>query len=320
MSWLVISASAVGTSHNTTGAPCQDSCGGGVETPQIRNPEPLLWLFVADGAGSAPMGGEGADYAIGEAIRFVTEKLARKEFGLGDSFACDLIREVRRVLHVEAEKQSRPVRDYACTFLGVVSTKTGTIAFQVGDGGIVLDTGAGLELALIPAQGEYANQTYFVTDDDAIARLQSKAYPDRALRVAAFTDGIQRLALNMATNAPQESFFAPFFAGMAKATFAQEDQLTGLLQQFLASDHVNARTDDDKTLALAYWKGSWPEAKPASSAIELDEPPMQESALAPQVVVEKIDSTTADAQGNADPSPAPLQIEPLSSTADSRTA
>lgn len=320
MSWLVISASAVGTSHNTTGAPCQDSCGGGVETPQTRNHEPLLWLFVADGAGSAPMGGEGADIAIGEGIRFVTEKLARKEFGLGDSFACDLICEVRRVLHIEAEKQGRPVRDYACTFLGVVSTKTGTITFQVGDGGIVLDTGAGLELALIPSQGEYANQTYFVTDEDAIARLQSKAYPDRALRVAAFTDGIQRLALNMAANTPQESFFTPFFAGMAKATLAQEDQLTGLLQQFLASDHVNARTDDDKTLALAYWKGPWPEAKPTSSATVQEGSSVQESVPASRFIAEQIDGNMANTQTKADLGPTPLQIEPLSSIAGARTA
>lgn len=261
---MVISASEVGTSHGVTGAPCQDSCAGGVEILNSHDPEPLLWVFVSDGAGSAPRGGQGADTAIGEGIRFVTEKLSRKEFGLGDGFACDLVREVRRAIHAEAEKEQQPVRDYACTFLGLVSTKTGTITFQVGDGGIVLDTGNGLELAMIPAQGEYANQTHFVTDDDAIARMQSKAYPDRALRVAAFTDGIQRLALNMTANTPQDRFFTPFFSGLAKATFEHEDQLTGLLQQFLASDHVNARTDDDKTLVLAYWKGQWPNVKMAS--------------------------------------------------------
>lgn len=273
MSWLVISASAIGTSHVASGTPCQDSCAAGVETLDARNPEPLLWIFVADGAGSAPMGGEGADIAIGEGIRFVTEKLARKEFGLGDSFACDLVREVRRAVHAEADKHKRPVRDFACTFLGVVSTHTGTITFQVGDGGIVLDTGGGLELAMVPAQGEYANQTHFVTDEDAISRMQSKAYPDSALRVAVFTDGIQRLALNMAANSPQERFFAPFFSGMAKATQEHEEQLTGLLQQFLASEQVNARTDDDKTLALAYWKGAWPQQRQAPSAHAADAPP-----------------------------------------------
>ena len=73
------------------------------------------------------------------------------------------------------------------------------------------------------------------------------------MKVATFTDGIQRLALNLVTNTPHEPFFAPFFNGMAKATVEQEDQLQGLLVKFLGSQAVNERTDDDKTLALALW-------------------------------------------------------------------
>jgi hypothetical protein len=124
----------------------------------------------------------------------------------------------------------------------------------VGDGGVVVDTGAGLEVAVVPMSGEYANMTHFVTDEDAVTVLATKSYADRALKVAAFTDGIQRLALNMATNTPHEPFFAPFFNGMAKATAEQEDQLQGLLVKFLGSAPVNERTDDDKTLALALWR------------------------------------------------------------------
>lgn len=278
----------------------------------------MLWLFVADGAGSAAMGGEGADMAVGEGIRFVTEKLTRKEFGLGDSFACDLVREVRRAIHAEAEAKSRPVRDYACTFLGIVSTSTGTITFQVGDGGIVLDTGAGLELAMVPAQGEYANQTHFVTDEDAIARLQSKAYPDRALRVAAFTDGIQRLALNMASHTPQERFFAPFFAGMAKATLAHEEQLTGMLQQFLASEQVNARTDDDKTLVLAHWKGPWPDAATSSPAVVA--PAARPTVAEPQATVPQHGGGHVHAPAHSGPGPTnPLDV-PGASTEDDAAA
>jgi len=255
VTWLVVKASEVGTSHHATASPCQDSCAGDVE---MLGGEPLLWVFVADGAGSAAKGGEGAEMAIGAAIAFVTEKLIKREFGLSDAFACDLVREVRRNLTSAAEREKRPVRDFACTFLGIVSTATGTIAFQVGDGGIVLDTGDGLHLAVVPMSGEYANQTHFVTDEDAIARMQTRPYPDRALKVAAFTDGIQRIALNMAANTPHEGFFAPFFAGMGRATLEQDEQLSEMLRQFLASDKVNARTDDDKTLALACWKGAWP--------------------------------------------------------------
>ncbi|VTY38367.1 Protein phosphatase 2C [Xylophilus ampelinus] len=262
MTWLVVKASEVGTSHQATNAPCQDSCAGDVES---LGADPLLWLFVADGAGSAARGGEGAEQAIGAAIRFVTEKLATREFGLGDIFACDLVREVRRTLTAACEREKRPLRDFACTFLGLVSAENGTIAFQIGDGGIVLDTGAGLHLAVVPMSGEYANQTHFVTDEDAIAKMLTRAYPDRALKVAAFTDGVQRIALNLATNTPHEGFFAPFFAGMGQAALEQDEQLSGMLRRFLASDKVNARTDDDKTLALALWKGEWPKpVEPAS--------------------------------------------------------
>ena len=113
--------------------------------------------------------------------------------------------------------------------------------------------GSGLEVAIAPMTGEYANMTYFVTDEDAITVFATKTYADPALRVAVFTDGIQHLALNMASTTPHEPFFVPFFSGMVKASAEQENQLHGLLVKFLGSQAVNERTDDDKSLALAVW-------------------------------------------------------------------
>ena len=121
---------------------------------------------------------------------------------------------------------------------------------QIGDGGIVVDVGKGLQVPVVPMSGEYANMTQFITDDDAIDVLVSKVFPDIASKVAVFTDGIQRLALNMAANTAHEPFFAPFFKVLASATTGQEDQLQTALARFLNSDAVNERTDDDKTLAL----------------------------------------------------------------------
>jgi hypothetical protein len=210
-------------------------------------------MFVADGAGSAAKGGLGADLAIEAAAAFIAKKVEQGEFGLSDALATDVVMAVRDRIYAAAEAEGMTARDFACTFLGVLSYASGTLVLQVGDGGVVLDTGAGLEVAVVPMTGEYANMTHFVTDEDAVAVLATKAYPDRAAKVAAFTDGLQRLALNMATNTPHEPFFAPFFNGMAKATAEQEDQLHGLLVKFLGSQPVNERTDDDKTLALALW-------------------------------------------------------------------
>lgn len=251
MTWRLVYASEVGTSHTYSGSPCQDSCWALVD--QLVNQQPLLSVFVADGAGSAAKGGEGAELAIEAAAAFVAKKLKQGEFGLSDTLATDIVLAVRERIYAAAESKTHKARDFACTFLGVLSSSNGTLVLQIGDGAVVVDTGAGLEVAVVPMSGEYANMTHFVTDDDAVSVLQTKTYPDRALKVAAFTDGIQRLALNLATNTPHEPFFAPFFNGMARATAEQEDLLQDLLVKFLGSQAVNERTDDDKTLALALW-------------------------------------------------------------------
>jgi len=210
-------------------------------------------MFIADGAGSAEKGGAGAELAIEAAAAFVAEKVEQGEFGLSDALATDIVLAVRHAIYAAAESENLKARDFACTFLGVLSSPNGTLVLQVGDGGVVIDTGTGLEVVVVPMSGEYANMTYFVTDEDAVRLMETKTYPDRAIKVAAFTDGIQRLALNLATNTPHVPFFAPFFDGMTKAAVEQEDQLQGLLSNFLGSQAVNERTDDDKTLALAVW-------------------------------------------------------------------
>jgi len=133
----------------------------------------------------------------------------------------------------------------------VLSSPHATLVLQIGDGGVVLDVGSGLEIAVTPMGGEYANMTHFVTDDDALEVLATRVYAVPARRVAAFSDGIQRLALNLASNTPHEPFFAPFFDGLARVRPEQEAQLEAALRRFLASPAVNERTDDDKTLALA---------------------------------------------------------------------
>ena len=249
MTWRTVHASTVGTSHLATGQACDDDCWANVDSVPGR--PPTLSVFVSDGAGSALHGGEGARLAIHSAASFLGNKLGQAEFGLGDQFAVDLVMAVRANIYAHASQAGLKARDFACTFLGLVSSYQGTLAFQVGDGGIALDVGNGLEVPIQPMQGEFANMTNFVTDENALDVLQSRMYGRRATRVAAFSDGLQRLALNMATNTPHEPFFARFFAVLGASRPEQDDQLQAALVNFLNSDQVNERTDDDKSLALA---------------------------------------------------------------------
>lgn len=249
MNWRVVAASAIGTSHVATGDDCQDSCLAQVEI--VQNRPPLLSIFVADGAGSAACGGEGAELAIEASAAFVATKCGLPEFAMNGEFAVECVMAVQKRIVAQAEKEGFKAHDYACTFLGVLSSSQGTLVMQIGDGGIVLDVGKGLQVPVVPMSGEYANMTHFVTDEDAIDVLVSKVFPGKASKVAVFTDGIQRLALNMATNTAHEPFFEPFFKVLSTTIPEQEDELQSALASFLNSESVNERTDDDKTLALA---------------------------------------------------------------------
>lgn len=249
MTWRIVNASEVGTSHIAVSRPCEDSSWASVDKTAAGLS--VLTLFVADGAGSAARGGEGADLAVQAAASFMGEKLALAEFAMTDETAVDLVMAVRARIYDAAEQASLTARDFACTFLGVISTSFGTLVLQVGDGGIVVDVGEGLEVPVVPMVGEYANMTTFVTDENAVNALCTKAYSAPVKRAAAFSDGLQRLALNMATNTPHEPFFTPFFQVLGKASPQQEDELQGALLRFLSSRAVNERTDDDKSLALA---------------------------------------------------------------------
>lgn len=270
MNWRVVSAAAIGTSHRTNGSDCQDDCWAMVE--QLGD-ERVLTVFVADGAGSARHGRDGATTAVQSAARFVAETFTSVPPALtaeqAPALARDCVQAVRSAIlevartrsdigaaggidavHSENRK-SLEARDFACTFLGAISTSQATLVFQIGDGAIVLDTGNGLQLFAAPMTGEYANMTHFVTQDDCLEVMVHKLYPGSALKLAAFSDGLQRLALNMSERTPHEPFFEPFFTVLARATAEQEDMLQSQLAAFLDSTPVNERTDDDKSLALA---------------------------------------------------------------------
>ena len=136
MTWRLAYASEVGTSHTHSGTPCQDSCLAQVDV--LPNHQPLLSIFVSDGAGRADRGGEGAELAIEAAASFVAKKVAQGEFGLSDALATDLVIAVRKHIFSRAEAENLTARDFACTFLGVMSSEGGTLVLQVGDGGVVL--------------------------------------------------------------------------------------------------------------------------------------------------------------------------------------
>ena len=83
------------------GRDCEDSCWAQVGATSAGMP--FLQLFVADGAGSASNGGEGAELAIQAAADFVEMKLMLPEFGLSDELATDCVMAIRNKIYARAD-------------------------------------------------------------------------------------------------------------------------------------------------------------------------------------------------------------------------
>jgi hypothetical protein len=75
---------------------------------------------------------------------------------------------------------------------------------------------------------------------------------ERVDEVAIFTDGLQMLALNMEYENVHQPFFKDMYRVLRLADEpAKVDLLNGKLADYLNSNQINDRTDDDKTLFLA---------------------------------------------------------------------
>ncbi len=141
---------------------------------------------------------------------------------------------------------------YDTVRLGAVVSAHAAAYLQIGDGAIVVATEEPGEYTWVfwPQHGEYANSTYFLTQDAASEALMFETGPP-VQEVAIFSDGIERLVLDMVARTVHSPAFRPVFQWLAK-TAPEAAQETGqALAAYLSSDHVTSRTDDDKTLVMA---------------------------------------------------------------------
>jgi hypothetical protein len=85
--------------------------------------------------------------------------------------------------------------------------------------------------------------------DNFADALDAQIYATAPQLVALSTDGLLRLALKLPGGEPHAPFFAPLFNFVSANDDAVQAQQR--LAEFLNSERVCARTDDDKTLVLA---------------------------------------------------------------------
>ena len=158
----------------------------------------------------------------------------------------------RAAILARAEEDGEEAASYAATLLALIDTPDGGAALQIGDGVIVVGGEGGWRWVFWPERGEYANTTRFLTDDDAADRIRVAEFASGPTDIAIMTDGLQSLALDYAGESVHEPFFRGMFQPLHGSSGSGElPALSVSLEEFLSSDRVRLRTDDDVSLILA---------------------------------------------------------------------
>ena len=249
MHWKWAAASVRGTSHDRTGTRLQDAYACYAPSHSLAP----FFTIVSDGAGSASFGGQGASLACRSVVVRARSFFARSQSLPSTSEIEDWVDGTRDLISAVATRRKIPTREFAATLVCAIAGPGELIVAHIGDGCVVAQDGSTGEWIAPswPQHGEYASTTFFITDA-AELRLRIMRVPMQVASLAIFSDGIERLVLDMAAMRPFGGFFDSVIRPiLATPGVGRDPMLSAQLRAYLSSETVNARTDDDKTLILA---------------------------------------------------------------------
>ncbi len=247
-SWRMIAASVGGSGHVRAGLECQDTY---LWRKLLGN---VFVAAIADGAGSACFGKQGAHTAVESGVESLAggaDVFRRSESpAIWQRLFQDALSTAKAAVEGEATHLGVESRDLASTLILVVARPGLVGGAQIGDGAVVVRSSDGSILSLThPPAEDSINTTTFLTSEGAVDSAQIRLWQGIPSHVAAITDGLQLLALRMPEGAPHEPFFSPLFKFADESR--DEADAAPRLEGFLRSPRIASATDDDLTLLLA---------------------------------------------------------------------
>jgi hypothetical protein len=251
--WKVIGARVAGPSHLLLGLPCQDAFRVEVVGGDI------LVGALCDGAGSARFAEAGARIVAAAVVEKIIGEL-RAEPGM----PIDIRRSAERAVIAARDAITRGLpefgeasrlRDFNATLLGCIADGEGGWFFHIGDGvgcamPVASESGEPLwEKAVVssPANGEYANETFFVTEEDWADNLRITGFEAAGL-ILLMSDGAMPFAMTAGCGVPEPRFMAAVDRFLLSVPPAEgEDCLAATLD----TEGARRVSGDDKTLVWA---------------------------------------------------------------------
>lgn len=252
--WTTAAASVRGRGHEQTGTPCQDSS-------KVQTSPNGKWvaLVASDGAGTAKYSDAGSRLVADEMAKcliHLSEECDRRAPGawVNDRIIQDIVAVRDRIRDLAG---SDNISDYHCTLSAALVGPTGGLTIHLGDGAIFGGAADGKQGDVIdlanhyfvsaPQNGEYANETFFLTERDWVKNL--RIHPIAAVDwVMLGTDGGMALAM-VGESKPKSGFVTPVIRSLSQdPDFASR---CIALARILDDRQADRLTNDDKTLIAA---------------------------------------------------------------------
>lgn len=237
--WKVFAAAAPGARHRAMGV-------GSDDAHAYKALPGGLMIVVADGAGSARRGGDGARLAIETAMQYWEEFFQQDREPSVESLASVVV-QCRQRIKAAADGEGLDLREFATTLLAVAVCHASLYALQIGDGAIVAEYEDGLTVLTVQQPREYVNEITFLTSTDFQDFLHLHVGNSEGLRgLAIFSDGVEDVSIIRSKNEAHPGFFSPLLS-FARSEQASVEEVLNLL----TSEKMTKLVDDDVTLVLA---------------------------------------------------------------------
>lgn len=152
---------------------------------------------------------------------------------------------ISKARHKGASNSCDPIREHACTLMVAVLTQDTVGVAHVGDGCVVAGNGAEWQLLSEPENGEFANETSFLTDPRNLPRVRIAPASDINC-LAVITDGLQGVALTLGS-VPYERFWTPLYNALNRNT---DSPPGAVLESLLQRVGQSGKASDDCTIAV----------------------------------------------------------------------
>lgn len=159
--WKSSGCCVPGSDHRKKQIPCQDRI-------YQYHSEQISVIALADGAGSARFGGEGAEIAVRECVRlFITSFDRFYETEDARIVSRKILDHLFRTLYFSAKKNKGEVKDMASTLLAAAVKGDRYLLVHIGDGVIGCRKNGKMYAVSHPENGEFVNETFFLTSQNA---------------------------------------------------------------------------------------------------------------------------------------------------------